>query len=183
MPICRSCGKESKNKRMCPFCYTPYAPEGKAARQSESFQASRETPRGKSRSAGAAMNLPGWVTWGVPILIIAGLVWRFVFSADPSIPVGVVAQEIVTTPLTQVQAEAIVKRMRETAEVVTKGTDIIVTIPSKIWPLRRVGQLAMAQEYMHAVEKVQGVKRSILFYDPDGVMYARTDEGGIVMLK
>ena len=33
------------------------------------------------------MNLPGWVTWGVPILIIAGLVWRFVFSADPSIPV------------------------------------------------------------------------------------------------
>jgi hypothetical protein len=163
---------------MCPFCYTAYSPQGTAGRKSASFKG----PRGKKSAAGAAMNLPGWVTWGVPMLIIAGLVWRFVINADPSIPVGVVAQEMVTAP-TQVQAEAIVKRMKDNAKVVTKGTDIIVTIPSKIWPLRRVGQLAIAQEYMHAVEKVQGVKRSILFYDPDGVMYARTDEGGVVMLK
>jgi hypothetical protein len=164
---------------MCPFCYTAYAPEGKGARQLGSIQ----SPRGKRSSTGAAMNLPGWVTWGVPILIIAGLVWRFVVDSEPAIQVGVVAQEMVTTPLTQVQSEAIVKRMKESAQVVTKGNDIVVKIPSKIWPLRRVGQLAMAQEYSHAVEKVEGRKRSILFYDPDGVMYARTDEGGVVMLK
>jgi hypothetical protein len=180
MPICGNCGKESKNKRMCPFCYTAYAASGNTARKSASFQAAK----GKTTApAGAAMNLPSWVTWGVPMLIIAALVWRFVINADPSIPVGVVAKEMVSTPLTDVQAAAIVKRMKETAEVVTKGTDIVVTIPSKMWPSRRVGQLAIAQEYMHAVEKVEGVKRSILFYDPDGVMYARTDEGGIVMLK
>ena len=86
-------------------------------------------------------------------------------------------------PLTPTQAEAIVKRMKENADVVTKGADIVVTIPAKLWPSRRVGQLALAQEYMHAVEAVEGRKRSILFYDPDGVMFARTDEGGIVMLK
>lgn len=168
---------------MCPFCYTAYAPEGRGARQPGNVQASRETPHGKRRSTGAAMNLPGWVTWGVPILIIAGLAWRFVIDSDPAIPVGVVAQEMVTTPLTQVQSEAIIKRMKESAQVVTKGSDIVVTIPSKMWPLRRVGQLAMAQEYSHAVEKVEGRKRSILFYDPDGAMFARTDEGGVVMLK
>jgi hypothetical protein len=165
---------------MCPFCYTAYAKEGGGGRKSGRFQVSRDA---KKAQAGSAMNLPGWVTWGVPMLIIAGLVWRFVISADPSIPVGVVAKEMVTTPLTQTQAEAIVKRMKESAEVATKGTDIVVTIPSKLWPLRRVGQLAMAQEYMHAVEIVEGGKRSILFYDPAGVMFARTDEGGIVMLK
>ena len=81
------------------------------------------------------------------------------------------------------QAEAVLKRMKENAEVANKGTDIIVNIPARIWPSRRVGQLAMAQEYMHAVEKVEGVKRSILFYNPEGVMFARTDEGGVVMLK
>lgn len=168
---------------MCPFCYTAYVPEGAASRQSGAAQGSREAPKKKAAASSGAMNLPGWVTWGVPMLIVAGLLWRFVINPDPAIPVGVVAKEMVTTPLTPTQAEAIVKRMKENADVVTKGADIVVTIPAKLWPSRRVGQLALAQEYMHAVEAVEGRKRSILFYDPDGVMFARTDEGGIVMLK
>ena len=180
MPVCSNCGKESKNQRVCPFCYTPYASGGSSGRSTNAFPAPK---RPKSASAGTAGHVPPLVAWGLPLLIVALIVWRFIIATEPNIPIGEVMKDVVTAPMTQTEAEAVVKRMKETAEVVIRGNDVSVSIPPNICPDRRSGQLALAQQYARALEQVDGVRRIISFYEPGGKIFARADATGVMMMK
>ena len=140
-------------------------------------------PAGARGSHGTKATLSPVVKWGMPALIVAFGVWYFVFAGERRIPVGVVMPNIVTVPMTQIQAEGLLRRVKETGSVETRGADLAVTFPRAIWPERRDGQLALAQQYARAVEMTEGKKRNIGFYDPAGNLYAKADPTGVMMVR
>lgn len=116
-------------------------------------------------------------------LVAAFLVWYFVIAADTSVPVGVVVPNFVAAPMGPGEAEATIRRTKETGKVETRGTGIVVTFPAASWPQRRVGQMALAQQFARADEIVEGKKRNIEFIDPEGHVYAKADASGVVMVR
>jgi hypothetical protein len=53
-----------------------------------------------------------------------------------------------------------------------------------MFPERREGQLALAQQYARADAIVRGRKRAISFLDPDGSLFARADPAkGVAMTR
>jgi hypothetical protein len=123
------------------------------------------------------------VKYGMPALIVVFLLWYFVLGAERKIPTGTVMPDIVAIPMTRIQAEALLERMKDATTAGTGGSDIAVTIPRASWPERRAGQLAVAQQYARADEIVNGRKRTISFFDPGGTLYAKADAAGVVMVR
>jgi hypothetical protein len=179
MPRCEKCGKESKNLRVCPFCFTPYRTSPGSAGRSASSMARQAAGGGRFQFA----NLSPAVKFGVPLAIVAFIMW-FVFAGrEPGVPVGVVAKEVITTPMSKAMAEAFVRQINASATVERRGNDITVTFQTASWPERKVGQLALAQEYARAVDIVEGARRNIKFLDPSGSQFAKADAAGVTMLK
>jgi hypothetical protein len=123
------------------------------------------------------------VKWGVLALIVAFGIWYFAFGREKSIPVGVVVADVVNAPMSGNEAETVVRRMKETGTVETKGDVLDVTFPAALWPQLRAGQLAAAQRYARAVEMTEGKGRKIAFRDPAGVLYAKADAAGVMLVK
>lgn len=179
MPHCEKCGKDSKNLRVCPFCFTPYRPQPGSGGRSASARARQAAGGGGFQFA----NLSPAVKFGVPIAIVAFILW-FAFSGrEPGVPVGVVAPDVITTPMSKGMAEAFVRQINAGAAVERRGSDITITFQAASWPQRKVGQLALAQQYAHAVEIVEGSRRNIKFLNPNGVQFAKADAAGVTMLK
>ena len=180
MPHCEKCGKESKNLRVCPFCFTPYRTEKGSGGRSASAMA-RQAAGGGGRFQFA--NLSPAVKFGVPVVIVAFIAW-FAFSGrEPGVPVGVVAPDVISAPMSKGMAEAFVRQINASATVDRRGTDITITFQAASWPQRKVGQLALAQQYARAVEIVEGARRNIKFLDPTGAQFAKADAAGVTMLK
>jgi len=179
MPKCEKCGKESKNLRVCPFCFTPYRTAGGPAAAGERAAAAKEAAGASFRFA----DLSPAVKFGVPVVIVVFVAW-FAFSGrEPGVPVGVVAKDVITAPMSKGMAEAFVRQINASATVERTGNDLAVTFSATSWPERRVGQLALAQQYAHALEVVEGARRNISFRDPTGSAFAKADAAGVTMLK
>jgi len=99
------------------------------------------------------------------------------------VPVGVVAPDVTTTRMSKEMAEAFVRQINTGAVVERRGSEITITFQAANWPQRKVGQLALAQQYARAIEIVEGFSRNIRFLDPNGVEFAKADAAGVTMLK
>jgi hypothetical protein len=197
MPVCVKCEKESNNLRMCPFCHTEYPLQEGAPRQSRTATPRRSTatpfagtatvpePGAGKRGPPKKAGLSPVVKLGMPLLIAVCAVVYFFAPGARKIPTGVVLPDIVTTPMSHDQAESLLARIKQTATVEngTNGADVSVTFPTAIWPERRDGQLALAQQYARADGMIEGKKRNIMFYDPTKSLYAKSDAAGVVMVK
>jgi hypothetical protein len=174
---------------MCPFCHTPYEAEGSDASGRQSRMTPRLSMAGVPAPSGALgrpkpkPTISMGTKIGVPVLVVAFSVWYFVIAADRRIPAGVVIPNIVNAPMPAVQAEAFLARVNVSAKVETKSDELIVSIPLTMWPEKREGQIALAQQYARATEITTGKPHKISFLDPMGVAFAKADEHGVMMVR
>ena len=173
---------------MCPFCHTEYLPPQRSSRLSvptprASMAAVSSTPVASGRPNFQKKGLSPVTKFGMPVLVVGFCVWYFVIAGERRIPVGVVIPNIVNAPMPKNLAEAFLARINATAKVATKDDELIVTFTAAMWPERREGQIALAQQYTRALEVLEGKKRKIGFYDPLGVLTAKADANGVMMVK
>jgi len=190
--ICIACNKESKNLRVCPFCFTPYPAAQAQKRQSQRVQAAG-SPFG--RFAGPVAEYFGiartWflrqtsvVRWSAVGIVVLILFWMFTGPSDPRLEPGVAQSNIIASPLEREEALAIIKQTRESALVDIQSDEVFVSYPAATFPVRGEGQLALAQQFARADEIVEGRKRRIFFYNPNGKLFAQTDGAqGVVLTR
>jgi hypothetical protein len=197
--LCSACGKESKNLRVCPYCFTPYPAEGPSAKRPSSV---RQAVGGGSRAAAGdqpisdaiarvtALGRQGWAWYArqtsVVRFALAGILGVLILwwatSSEPQFEAGVVQSEIIATPLQRDEALAIIRQTRESAIVDVQQDEVFVSYPASTFPVREEGQLALVQQFTHADEIVEGRKRRIYFYNPNGKLFAQADGARGVML-
>lgn len=197
MPQCQKCGKTSNNLRICPFCHNEYAQAERPSKATPRVSfgvAASALPPGTPRSSGAIpVRRPGLrgyldelspvVKWGVPGLLVVFAVWYVFFSGERRIPVGVVMPNMVAAPMVPAQADAFLRRMRATAKVSVRGSEVYVTFPAENFPVHRDGQLALAQQFARADELVEGRRRIITFSDGAGEVFAKASPAGVMMVR
>jgi hypothetical protein len=193
MPLCPACNRESKNLRVCPHCFTPYpVDQGQQKRQTQRVQAagtnwSELLDRGKERFFQAkafVMRQTPTVRWAGAGIVILLIFWMATGSDEPTLEPGVVQSEIIATPLEREEALAIIRRTRETALVDIQSDEVFVSYPAATFPLRPDGQLALVQQFTEADEIVEGRKRRIFFYNPNGKLFAQADGvRGVVLVQ
>ena len=199
---CPKCGKESNNLRSCPFCHAEYpAPQTRRPTPHAGFQVAadhRATPVGSMPGVPGAPQAPPGVVGGVKyafarqsiavkaavaVLLLASAGWYFLAGRERSIPVGVVIPNVIDVPMQPSEAAEIIRQASTTARVEMRGDAVMVTFPTETFPQRRDGQMALVQRYARADEIVNGVKRTINFYDPKNELFAKADGAGVVMTR
>ncbi|MBA3852890.1 MAG: hypothetical protein C0503_00655 [Gemmatimonas sp.] len=201
--ICAVCNKESKNLRVCPYCFTPYPAEGPSAKRTTSTRQAPSVGTGASGGAGApalseaverlrALALQGWAFYRKQTPVVryssAGILLVLVLWAatgeEPAFEPGVVQSEIIATPMQREEALAIIKTTRETAIVDVQQDEVFVSYPAATFPVREEGQLALVQQFTNADEIVEGRKRRIYYYNPNGKLFAQADGvRGVVLVR
>ena len=188
---CAACNKESNNRRVCPYCFTPYpsdAPVSRASsatpRMTASF-AGQATVGGARRAApSAGTGIGGFIRRQSPIvrwsglgIIVVGLVWYVTGRPDTRLtaPPGEVPANIITAAMSREEALALIKQTRETALVEENSGEVFVSYQASTFPTQTEGQLALAQQFARADELVEGRKRRMTFYNPAGRIFARAD--------
>lgn len=171
MPTCIKCGKESHNHRVCPFCFTEYP----------AADAGSHSAKGARRGLPITISPP--VKWGLAALIGVVAIAYFVVGRERTIPTGEVVENVIAASMSRGEAEALLRRVQETAKVEMRADGLAVTFPATMWPDQRAGQLAAAQQYARAQEIVDGTRRPISFYNPDGQLYAKSDANGVMMMR
>lgn len=189
--ICSSCNKESTNRRVCPFCFTPYPGESPAARGSvqrprESVRTVPvESPGGTVATSvtNAGADLGAFIKRQSPIvrwsglgILVVGMLW-YLTGDDPRLtaPPGEVPANIITAPMQRDEAIALVKQTRDQALVEMQSDEVFVTYDARVFPEQLEGRLALAQQFTRADEIVEGRKRRIFFSDPNGRVFAQSD--------
>ncbi len=183
--LCPKCGKESNNLRVCAFCQTPYPTE-------QSGRSSMATPRYTGAIPATAAGDPRVgiakrsraKRWGVIGFLAAFTAGFYFFTRDPVIPVGVALPNLIAGPMSPLAAKGIVARVNAVSQIETRDGELVVHVGATIFPERRDGQLAFAQQYARADEIVEGKKRAIGFLDPLGNRFAKADpDKGVVMVR
>lgn len=198
--LCANCNKESNNQRVCPYCFTPY-PTGDAA------PSKRQTRRTTGVSGISSVPTPA----GVPSVAAQGPIGRFLAfvarqspivkfssagillvavlwiatSPDEGEPVepGAPGAPVEATPMQRQEADAVIRMTRETALVDVQQDEVFVSYPAATFPLREDGQLALARQFAAADAIVEGRRRRIFFYNPNGKLFAQSDATrGVILL-
>jgi hypothetical protein len=189
--LCPKCEKESNNLRVCPFCQTPY-PVDRDSRGTPRITRSVTAPRGTAaipvRASGdpriamaSKSRAKRWAVIGF-LAIFTGGYWFM--TREPSIPVGVPIPNLIAGAMTPLEAAGIVKNTSGGAEPDVKDGVLVVKVAATMFPERRMGQIALAQQYARADEIVNGKKRAISFIDPTGQKFASADPTkGVVMTR
>jgi hypothetical protein len=174
---------------VCAFCHTPYpitGPGQPTPRFTRSVPAPRAsaaiTASGDPRIAMARRSrAKRWSFIGALAAITVG---TYFATREQVIPVGVAIPNLIAGPMSQGDANGILKTVNGSAQVEEKDGELTVKIPAATFPERRIGQLALAQQYARAVEITSGRKRAIIFLDPAGVRFARADSvKGVTMSR
>ncbi len=190
--VCISCGKESKNLRVCPFCFTPYPAEAAQQRQTRRVEAAGSvlgqlTSRTKAAYAGVrafAMRQTPIVRWSGAGIVVVLIVWVATGGGQRQFEVGVVQSQIIATPLQREEAIALIRQTREQALVDIQSDEVFVSYPAATFPVLEAGQLALVQQFTNADEIVEGRKRRIFFYNPNGKLFAQADGvNGVVLVR
>ena len=197
--VCAVCKKESNNRRVCPFCFTPYPADAPQSRQSTGT-ARQSTASGKATwpgdrptaattggSGGAirgavdqarafVMRQSPLVRWSALGIAAVLLFWMLAGGEQRrSFATGSVPSNIIASPMQREEAIALLKRTRETALVDMQSDEVFVSYPAATFPLLEEGQIALAQQFARADEIVEGRKRRIFFYNPSGRIFAQSD--------
>ncbi|WKW12631.1 hypothetical protein Strain138_001928 [Pseudogemmatithrix spongiicola] len=114
--------------------------------------------------------------------IVLVLVLWMATSDEPEFEAGVVQSDIIATPMQREEALAVIKQTRETAIVDVQQDEVFVSYPAATFPVREEGQLALVQQFTNADEIVEGRKRRIYYYNPNGKLFAQSDGVRGVML-
>jgi len=190
--VCISCGKESKNLRVCPFCFTPYPAQAAQKRQTQRVNRAGSAPQQlleklKDYYEAArvfVMRQSPVVRWSGAGIIVVLFVWMFTGGGNREFEVGVVQSEIIATPLQKQEAIALIRQTRESALVDIQADEVFVSYPAATFPTREEGQLALVQQFTQADEIVEGRKRRIFFYNPNGKLFAQADGvRGVVLTR
>ena len=198
--LCAVCNKESKNLRVCPFCYTPYPTEpvtgaGKRAssmRMSPVPAAAKGSPLAGVIDAVKDRATRLWeifrrqspvVRFSTAGIVLVLFLW-WVTSEEPQFEAGVVQSDVIATPLQRDEALAVIKQTRESAVVDIQQDEVFVSYPAATFPVLEAGQLALVQQFTSADEIVEGRKRRIYFYNPNGKLFAQADGvRGVVLVR
>lgn len=182
---CSVCDRESKNRRVCPYCFTPYPEEGASAKRPSMRQTSPSASNASAPPSGGGGFLASVrgviaaqspvVRWTGAGIIAVLLIWKLTGSREPSVEPGVVPSDIVATPVQYEEAVAVIRSTRETALVDIQQDEVFVSYPAATFPVLDAGQLALAQRFAAADEIVEGRKRRIFFYNPNGKLFAQSD--------
>lgn len=183
---CTNCDRESKNLRVCPFCFTPYPQEGASARRPSLRQNSpdRSPPSPGPMAQGRALleRAKWWVMLQTPLvryvgaaIIVVIVLWAFTGSDEPPIVETTAPSTLVVTAADREQAAAFIRATRETALVDVQRDEIFVSYPAASFPVRDEGQIELARRFARADEIVEGRKRRIFFYNPNGKLFAQSD--------
>ena len=198
--VCAVCDKESNNRRVCPYCFTPYPADAPQSRQStgttgQSTSTGRQTTAvnktnwlgdqaSSSGGSGGAIDrarvffmkqsaVVRFTSVGIAVVL---LVWLFTGGEQAkTFEVGSVPSNIIATPMQRAEAIALLKRTRETALVDMQSDEVFVSYPAATFPLLEEGQIALAQQFARADEIMEGRKRRIFFYNPSGRIFAQSD--------
>lgn len=190
--VCVNCGKESKNLRVCPYCFTPYPAQAAQQRQTQRVQAAgspvgRLTAQAKIIYAdlrGFVMRQSPLVRWLGAGIVAVLILWMATGGGQSEFEAGVVQSEIIATPLQREEAVALIRQTKETALVDVQADEVFVSYPAATFPVLEAGQLALAQQFTRADEIVEGRKRRIFFYNPNGKLFAQADGvRGVVLVN
>lgn len=200
---CVVCDKESKNLRVCPYCFTPYPTDPGPQRRATS---ARQTPNATGGSAAGGASPAGsgiadraseivgralatfqrqtplvrYTSVGIALVL---LLW-WATSGEPQFETGVVQSDIIATPMQREEALAFIKQTRETAIVDVQQDEVFVSYAAAAFPMLEAGQLALVQQFTTADEIVEGRKRRIYYYNPNGKLFAQADGvRGVVLVR
>lgn len=179
--ICTACNKESNNRRVCPYCFTPYPAEGTQGRASTS----RQAVASEGLRLGPLEPVRAWfaqqsavVRWSAAGIVIIGVLWLVTGGGDDAatasgpvaVPVSVTAE-----PMTREAALALIRQTRETALVEEQAGEVFVSYPASTFPTTEEAQLELVTQFAAADEAVEGRKRRIFFHNPSGRRFAQAD--------
>ena len=199
--VCAVCDKESNNRRVCPYCFTPYPADAPQSRQStgttrpstsmgrQSTAINKANWSGDQPPAAAAgiggalgqaralfMKQTALVRFSAVGIAIVLVVWIFTGGEQQrTFEAGTVPSNIIASPMQRQEAIALLKRTRETALVDMQSDEVFVSYPAATFPILEEGQIALAQQFARADEIVEGRKRRIFFYSPSGRLFAQSD--------
>lgn len=194
--VCSACNKESNNRRVCPYCFTPYPAEGQQSRSSTSVGRASGTakrPTVEGFSLGPLEPVRTWyraqtkvVRFSAIGIVVVGALWMFTkgdeipATASPT----VVSAGVAAMPMTREEAVALIKHTRETALVDEQSDEVAVSYPAATFPVQPEGQVMLAMQFARADELVIGRKRRIFFHSPSGRMFAQSDAvTGLTVVK
>lgn len=191
--LCAVCNKESNNRRVCPYCFTPYPAEGPSAKRPSSVRSAAPTGAGAPAGAGSPLDTLiatvgrawqrawAWYQKQTPVVRFSSagialvlLLW-WATREEPQFEAGVVPSDIIATPMQREEALAIIRQTRGSAIVDIQQDEVYVTYNAATFPVREDGQMALAQQFARADEIVEGRKRRIYFYNPNGKQFAQAD--------
>ena len=181
--LCISCGKESKNLRVCPYCFTPYPAQAAQKRQTQRVNRAASLPQRVVEKVKdsyetvhrLAMRQTPIVRWSGAGIIVVLVLWVATGGGRREFEVGVVQSAVIATPLQRQEAIALIKQTRENALVDIQSDEVFVSYPAATFPVREEGQLALVQQFTQADEIIEGRKRRIFFYNPNGKLFAQAD--------
>lgn len=184
--LCVACNKESNNRRVCPYCFTPYPPEGAPSRQSTALGRASVSMPAKAApgiSLGPLEPLRAWfgrqtpiVRWSATGIAVVGALWLFTGGEETPRSGPVATPANVDAPaMSREEAVAIIKRTRESALVEEQSDEISVSYPAATFPVQPEGQVMLAMQFARADEVVTGRKRRMFFHTPSGRMFAQSD--------
>lgn len=190
--VCVSCSRESKNLRVCPYCFTPYPAQAAQQRQTRRVEAAGSvfgqlTPRVKRLFADTrfwVMRQTALVRWSGAGIVVVLVLWMVSGGGSPQFEAGVVQSDVIATPLEREEAVALIRQTKEQALVDVQADEVFVSYPAATFPVLEAGQLALVQQFTGADEIVEGRKRRIFFYNPNGKLFAQADGiRGVVLVN
>ncbi|MEX2181880.1 MAG: hypothetical protein WD771_07545 [Gemmatimonadaceae bacterium] len=191
--LCSACNRESNNLRVCPYCFTPYPVDaGSRQRQTKRMRVAGSNWKALAGRVGetfakakaAFLRQTPVVRWATTGIVVVLVLWALTGPGEPTFEPGVVPSDIIATPLQREEALAIIRQTRETALVDIQADEVFVSFPAATFPVREDGQLALVQRFAQADEIVEGRKRRIFFYNPNGKLFAQTDGvAGVVLVR
>ena len=190
--LCPKCGKESNNLRVCAFCQTPY-PKGGSA-QADSSRTTRAVAASRKSKTSSSDGLPGdpnakarrsrLIRWSAIGALAAITAAYYISARERPIPVGVVIPNLIAGLMSPGEANVTLNTVNAGGQVEVRDGELFVRVGAAMFPERRDGQLALAQQYARADEIVNGRKRAISFLDPGGSSFARADPAkGVAMTR
>lgn len=190
--LCTACNKESKNLRVCPYCFTPYPPEpAPGARTSTRMNPTASAPKPGGAGKSLVTEIRGFVMRQTPVvrwsglgIVIVAVLWLASGSSGGVGGAGTPQAEVIATPLQRDEALAVIRQTRETALVDVQQDEVFVSYPAATFPVREEGQLALVQQFAQADGIVEGRKRRIFFYNPNGKLFAQSDANrGVIIVR
>jgi hypothetical protein len=124
------------------------------------------------------------VRWSALGIVVVAVLWAITSSGDSGARGGKTSASVIATPLQRDEALAVIRQTRETALVDVQQDEVFVSYPAATFPVLEAGQLALAQQFAQADGVLEGRKRRIFFYNPNGKLFAQSDATrGVILVR